>query len=96
MMTLDGKRNVTGMFEVTVGTLMSTQVHPREVYLRAVLMHAASIIVCHNHPSGDPRISPGDAEVDQRLKDAGKIMGIQLDDHIVIACGDELEFCSVM
>ena len=94
MMTLDGARRVSGMFEVTVGTLMSSLVHPREIFIRAIAMHAASIIVCHNHPSGMLDVSEQDREVTKRLRQAGELLGVRLDDHIIIACCSDFEFIS--
>jgi len=63
-------------------------VHPREVFSFAIEDRAASIIVAHNHPSGFIDISESDREVTRRLREAGDIIGIRLDDHIVVA-GDD-------
>lgn len=84
LVTLDIKNNVTGLFEVSRGVLNSSLVHPREVFKRAILQNAASIIVMHNHPSGDPAPSKDDIEITKRLCEAGKLLGIQLFDHIII------------
>jgi len=72
---------------VSIGDLSSSIVHPREVYKDAVVASAASIIVAHNHPSGDPTPSGEDVAVTKRLISAGEIMGIDLLDHIVIGDG---------
>ena len=88
LIALNGGRRVSGVFEVTVGTLMSSLVHPREVFNRAILAGAASIIIAHNHPSGMLDISEQDREVTKRIRQAGEILGIRLDDHIIVA-GDE-------
>ena len=88
LIALNGSRKVSGVFTVTVGTLMSSLVHPREVFSRAILAGAASIIIAHNHPSGSLDVSSQDREVTKRIKQAGDIIGIHLDDHIIIADGD--------
>ena len=84
LITLDTKNNITGIFTVSTGSLNSTIVHPREIFKRAVLQNAASIIICHNHPSGDPVPSQEDINITKRIYDAGKILGIELLDHIII------------
>jgi len=86
LLALDGGRKVSGAFEVTRGTLTSSLVHPREIFQRAILSGAASIIIAHNHPSGTLMISEQDRMVTKRNKEAGEIIGISLDDHII--CGD--------
>jgi DNA repair protein RadC len=88
LLALDGARRVSGAFVVTVGTLMSSLVHPREIFQRAILAGAASIIISHNHPSGMLSISEQDREVTRRIRDAGELIGIPLDDHIIIGNGD--------
>jgi len=84
MITLDTKNNITGIFTVSTGSLNASIVHPREVFKRAVLQNAASIIICHNHPSGDVTPSQEDISITKRIYDAGKILGIELLDHIII------------
>ncbi|HZO89105.1 MAG TPA: DNA repair protein RadC [Chthonomonadaceae bacterium] len=81
---LDTKNQVLKIVTVSVGTLDSSLVHPREVYKDAILASAASLIVAHNHPSGDPTPSAEDKRVTQRLAEAGQIVGIDLLDHIII------------
>lgn len=70
---------------VSMGTLNSNLVHPREVFEPAVRCNAAGIIIAHNHPSGIPEPSDDDIQVTKRIKEAGKIMGIELIDHVVVA-----------
>ena len=82
---LDGKHRVLGLAQVSVGTLTTSLVHPREVFGPAVRLGAAALVCAHNHPSGDPEPSPEDLDVTQRLVQAGKLLGIPLMDHIV--CG---------
>ncbi|WP_192598427.1 RadC family protein [Sporosarcina limicola] len=69
---------------IFIGSLNSSIVHPREIFREAVKRSAASIIVAHNHPSGNPSPSPEDIEVTKRLIEAGSIMGIELLDHVII------------
>lgn len=85
--TLDTKNQINGIFEVSRGTLNATIVHPREVFKRALLQNANSIILIHNHPSGDPTPSQEDLEMTRKLVEAGNILGIKVLDHIII--GDE-------
>ncbi|HCB93737.1 MAG TPA: hypothetical protein DEP57_08035 [Selenomonas sp.] len=81
---LNTKNHIIGWQVISVGSLTASVVHPREVFAPAVLHHAAAIIVAHNHPSGDPTPSREDIQVTQRLVKAGKIMDIQILDHIII------------
>lgn len=89
---LDRKGGLLVKEEISVGSLSSTVVHPREVFKTAVKISAASIIVVHNHPSGDPTPSKEDIEITRRLAEAGKIMGIDVIDHLII--GQE-NYCSL-
>jgi len=84
VLTLDVRQNLLGVDTVSVGTLDANLVHPREVYIVAIRRHAASIIIAHNHPSGELEPSENDVEVTKRLATAGKILGISLDDHIIV------------
>ncbi len=84
---LNTKNRVLAIKTVSVGDLSSSIVHPREVYKDAVIASAASIIVAHNHPSGDPTPSAEDVAVTKRLIQSGEIMGIDLLDHIVLGDG---------
>lgn len=82
---LDGKsRMMGGPRVVTLGLLNSSLVHPRETFREAVRDGALSVIVAHNHPSGDPTPSKEDIDVTRRLVDAGKILGIPLVDHLIL------------
>jgi DNA repair protein RadC len=81
---LDSKNRVMRIHTVSIGILDSSLVHPREVFKDAILASSASIIVAHNHPSGDPTPSVEDKRVTQRLYEAGQLLGIDLLDHIVI------------
>jgi len=77
---------------VSVGTLNANLVHPREVFERAIHCSAAQIIISHNHPSGDPAPSDDDIEVTKRLQEAGKILGIEVVDHVIVCDGCFLSF----
>jgi DNA repair protein RadC len=81
---LDSRNQVTQQEIVSVGTLNASLVHPREVFEPAVKHLAAQIIVAHNHPSGNPEPSDDDLALTRRLVEAGKIMGIELLDHVVV------------
>lgn len=69
---------------VTLGTATASLVHPREVFKGAILAGATSIILAHNHPSGDPHPSSADITVTRQIKEAGRILGIELADHIIL------------
>jgi DNA repair protein RadC len=88
LLTLDGARRLINNRIVTIGTLMSSLVHPREIFSLAIEDRAASIIIAHNHPSGLLEVSQQDREVTRRIRKAGDIIGIRLDDHIIVS-GDE-------
>lgn len=81
---LNVKNEVLHKQTIFIGSLNSSIVHPREIFREAVKRSAASIIVMHNHPSGNPSPSPEDIEVTKRLVEAGSIMGIDIIDHIII------------
>ncbi len=89
---LNMKNKVIGTEIVSEGTLASAVVHPRDVYRAAILQHAASIAVAHNHPSGDPRPSSEDKKLTQQLFLAGKSLCIPLLDHIIIGDGTYYSF----
>jgi DNA repair protein RadC len=85
VLLLDSKNGIRGEVELTRGTLNASLVHPREVYKAAIDRLAASIIVVHNHPSGNPEPSHEDLEITRQLSEAGKIIGIPIHDHIIVA-----------
>lgn len=84
LINLDTKNKVISKKEIFKGGLNSSLVHPREIFREAVKDSAASIIICHNHPSGDPTPSRDDINITTRLKECGKMMGIELLDHLII------------
>lgn len=77
---------------ISVGSLNSCIVHPREVFSNAIKHSVASVILCHNHPSGDPQPSLEDTETTKRLVEAGNILGIKVLDHIIIGNGEYFSF----
>ena len=82
---LDTKNRMIGGPRVaTLGLLNSSMVHPRETFREAVRDGAASVIVAHNHPSGDPTPSKEDIDVTRRLVEAGKLLGIPVVDHLIL------------
>ncbi len=81
---LDTRNGVLRRHVVSVGDLNSAIVHPREVFSPAIRHGAAALVVAHNHPSGDPTPSPEDVQVTKRLLDAGRLLGIELLDHVVL------------
>jgi DNA repair protein RadC len=72
-------------YTVSVGGLASSVVEPRAVFRRAILRNAASLICLHNHPSGNPRPSREDIRITRQLVRAGRIMGVTVQDHLIIA-----------
>ncbi len=78
--------------EVSVGSLNASVVHPREVFAEAIKNKAASVIFAHNHPSGDPEPSEDDLEITKRLTEAGKILGIEVVDHIIVTKNNYFSF----
>jgi DNA repair protein RadC len=86
---LDTKNNVTAVELITLGLLDQTAVHPREVFRPAIYHAAKSIILAHNHPSGDPQPSDKDMILTKRLADVGVILGCQVLDHLIVAIDDE-------
>lgn len=87
IMMLSIKNKVNAIHTVSVGSLNASIVHPREVFKAAIVANAASIIIGHNHPSGDPSPSKEDIDVTKRLANVGEMVGIEVLDHLII--GDE-------
>lgn len=85
IVTLDTKNQVIDTHAVSVGALDQTLVHPREVFRPAIKDAAKSIILVHNHPSGDPTPSDQDRVLTERLEQAGRIVGMQVLDHVIVA-----------
>lgn len=89
---LDTKGRLLHEQEISSGTLSSALVHPREVFAPALIRRAAAVVVAHNHPSGDPEPSADDRTTTRRLQRAGRLLGIELLDHVVIGAGRFLSF----
>lgn len=83
-LTLDGANRLIAKRIITIGTLTASLVHPREVFADAITDRAASIIVAHNHPSGNLQPSDADYDITDRLVDDAELLGITLKDHLVI------------
>ena len=81
---LNTKNGIIKQEVVSVGSLSANVVHPREVFRTACILSASSIIVAHNHPSGDPAPSREDIEITKKLAEAGKMIGIELLDHVIL------------
>lgn len=81
---LNTKNRVTAVWRVSEGSLNASIVHPRELFKAAVMFGCASIVICHNHPSGDPTPSGADIQLTRRIVKAGEILGIELLDHVVV------------
>ncbi len=92
ILLLNTKNHVISREEISVGSLNASIVHPREIFNIPLRKSAASIILIHNHPSGDPSPSQEDLQVTSRLVDAGNILGITVRDHIVIGDGCYFSF----
>jgi DNA repair protein RadC len=84
---LDTRNQIIKTVEISIGSLDSSIVHPRELFKEAISSSSASVIVAHNHPSGNPEASKEDIELTKRLVQAGKIMGIEIIDHLIIGDG---------
>ncbi len=84
---LNTKNVVVKILDVSIGSLTSSIVHPRELYKSVLKYNGAALIVAHNHPSGDPEPSPEDIRLTNRLYEAGRILGVELLDHIILGDG---------
>lgn len=84
MIGLNTKNRVLGVFEVSHGTANASIVGTREIFQKALLLNAVSIILMHNHPSGDSKPSREDIDVTKKASEAGKIVGVEVLDHIII------------
>jgi DNA repair protein RadC len=82
---LDTRNQLIKVAEISVGSLDTSIVHPREVFKEAISASAASVVFVHNHPSGDPEASEDDIGLTKRLAEAGELVGIEVLDHIIIS-----------
>jgi DNA repair protein RadC len=85
---LNTKNIIIDVKDLSIGSLSSSVVHPREIFSEAIRKSSSSIIVCHNHPSGDPTPSQEDINITRRLFEVGKLIGIDLLDHLIIGDGN--------
>ncbi len=85
LILLNPRNKIIGISTISIGTLNASLVHPREVFKDAITHSAASVVLAHNHPSGDPEPSEDDITITKRLIEAGKILGIEVTDHVVIS-----------
>ncbi len=92
LITLDSKNRTIGYHTVSIGSLSTSIVHPREVWKSALLDSAAAVVFLHNHPSGDPAPSREDRECTNRLLEASKILGIRVLDHIIFGQTEYFSF----
>jgi len=92
VLLVNTKGEIIGTDKTSIGDLISTVIHPREVFLPAVKRSAAAVAFIHNHPSGDPTPSSDDIITTKKLVDAGKIIGIAVLDHIIIGDGKYVSF----
>jgi len=92
LLLLDTKNRVISREQVSVGSLNASIVHPREIFSIPVKKSASSLILVHNHPSGDPSPSKEDQEVSKRLVEAGKLLGIEVKDHLIVGDGCYFSF----
>ena len=89
---LNARNQLVHKETISMGTLNANLVHPREVFEPAVRYLAAQVVIAHNHPSGDPKPSDADLEITKRLAEAGKMMGIEVVDHIIVTKNSFLSF----
>lgn len=87
-LSLDGGQRLIAQRTITIGTLDSVIAHPREVFADAIVDRAASIIIAHNHPSGDPKPTQRDITLTQHLAAASQLLGVTLRDHIIVSKND--------
>jgi len=86
------KLNIVGVDMITMGILDSCICHPREVYRAAIMRSAAGIVLVHNHPSGDPKPSEADRLLTDKIREAGKVLGIKMIDHVILSKGSLFSF----
>lgn len=84
MLTFNTKCDLTGVFEISHGTVNSSLASPREIFNKALLVGAVNIVLVHNHPSGDVDASEADILLTKRVKEAGQLLNVELLDHIII------------
>lgn len=91
-LSLDGGHHLIARRVVTIGTLTSSLIHPREIFAAPLKDRAASVIIAHNHPSGDINPSKADIAATQQLVAAGQILGVAMRDHLIVTKQDSYSF----
>jgi len=91
-LSLDGGQRLIAQRTITIGTLDVALAHPREVFADAIADRAASVVIAHNHPSGDPKPSQKDITITQQLAAAGQLLGITLRDHIIVTRSEHFSY----
>jgi len=94
VLTMDAKNHLISRNMITLGLVSASLVHPREVFRQSIIDGASGIVLIHNHPTGDPTPSAEDIRVTQQLCKAGKILDINILDHVIIGRG-KTPFCSL-
>ena len=92
MISLNMSCNALGVFFISKGTVSESLIGARELYIRALMSGAAMIIICHNHTSENAMPSKADIDTTNRLREAGKLIGVHLSDHVIIARNDYYSF----
>ncbi|UMZ72867.1 RadC family protein [Natranaerofaba carboxydovora] len=92
LVLLDTKNKIIALETISMGSLNSSIVHPREVFRKAISWSSAAIILVHNHPSGDPGPSKEDKRLTKRLFESGEILGIEILDHVIIGSNEYFSF----
>lgn len=92
LILLNSRNKIIGISTVSIGSLNASIVHPREVFKDAIMHNAHSVILVHNHPSGDPEPSEDDLVITKRLVEAGKILGIEVIDYIIVTKNSYFSF----
>jgi DNA repair protein RadC len=92
VLSFDARNKLLGMDTVSIGTLTASLVHPRETFECAIRRHADHVILAHNHPSGDPDASEEDKQTTKRLREAGRILGIEVVDHLIVSSAGYMSF----
>jgi DNA repair protein RadC len=92
LILLNPRNKIIGISTISIGTLNASLVHPREIFKDAIMHSAASVVLAHNHPSGDPDPSEDDIKITKKLVESGKILGIEVVDHIIIGKNDYYSF----
>jgi DNA repair protein RadC len=92
LILLNSRNKKIGISTISIGTLTTSLVHPREVFKEALAHSAASVILAHNHPSGDPEPSEDDLKITRKLVESGKILGVEVIDHIIVGKNNHYSF----